>query len=133
MWVAASQTENAGPDGDAPVNLDGAVVGAGSPGLLSCWKSWKGRQPRGATHCSGSPWSWDKSEGDQGPRSQGESLGQREGQTQPISWLGNLGSNHSVAKMLFIQHPSGEHSGCFPPDSHTASSSAEAQGSLCHG
>lgn len=35
VWVAASQTEDAGPDGDTPVNLDGAVVGVGSLVLLS--------------------------------------------------------------------------------------------------
>lgn len=35
VWVAASQTEDSGPDGDAPVNLDGAVVDAGSRVLLS--------------------------------------------------------------------------------------------------
>ena len=35
VWVAASQTGDARPDGEAPVNLDGAVVGAGSLVLLS--------------------------------------------------------------------------------------------------
>lgn len=35
-WVVASQTEDAPPDGDVPVNLDGVLVAAGSPVLLSC-------------------------------------------------------------------------------------------------
>lgn len=34
-WVVASQTEDAQPDGDAPLNLDGAPVVAGSRVLLS--------------------------------------------------------------------------------------------------
>ena len=33
--MLVSQTEDAWPDGDAPVNLDGAPVVAGSPELLS--------------------------------------------------------------------------------------------------
>lgn len=37
--------------------------------------------------------------------------------------------------MLFIQHPSGEHSGCFPADTHSdpASAHARAEGSLLQG
>lgn len=34
-WVVASQTEDSPPDGDAPANLDGALVVAGSLVLLS--------------------------------------------------------------------------------------------------
>lgn len=32
-----------------------------------------------------------------------------------------------MAKMLFIQHPSGEHSGCFLPDTQLRSVSSEAE------
>lgn len=60
-WVVASQTEDAPPDGDVPVNLDGALVTAGSPVLLSFdWKDGWGSSSRElpTTHGVPGPLKW---------------------------------------------------------------------------
>lgn len=74
------------------------------------------------------------SQGDPGPGQPGGEAGARRS-THNWFLVRKFGQEPLRTGMLFIQHPSGEHSGCFPADTHSdpARAHAGAEGSLSRG